>query len=201
MDSEKTIYNYMEATPVSITLPGCSFTLLAPGGPWHESSTPQAAVLLLLCFDRESPYTILTRRGESLPRHAGQISLPGGTRSAGDTNPESTALREAAEETALRSSAVEILGRLPLVTVGSGYEVVPVVAATYQAHTLVSQPGEVEEIIECPLHAMLDPGRYRPDSYIRNGIKRDFLVFDLEEYYVWGATAKILHSLASVVKS
>jgi 8-oxo-dGTP pyrophosphatase MutT (NUDIX family) len=176
-------------------MPVPRFNLQAAGAGWQEGVHPQAAVLLLICLDTARPYTILTRRSPDLLHHAGQISLPGGKRAGIDENPEMTALREAVEETGLDAGKIRLLGRLPQVSVSSGFEITPVVASTTTSHTLVAQPGEVDEIITCPLDLVLH-GDYRRESHEKDGFRREFLVLDFESHRIWGATARILHSLA-----
>jgi 8-oxo-dGTP pyrophosphatase MutT (NUDIX family) len=179
-------------------IPG--FKLLSTGSRWEQTPHPQAAVLLLICLDTPEPYTLLTRRSPGLTHHAGQISLPGGKRTATDPDPEMTALREAAEETGVTLQHIDLLGRLPRVTVSSGFEITPVVATSAVTHTLVAQPGEVEEIITCPLDLVLH-GHYRRESLTRDGIVRDFLVLDHNGHRIWGATARILYSLAQASRA
>lgn len=157
----------------------------------------QAAVLVLLCPGANGPVTILTRRSEHLPQHAGQISFPGGRVHRDDASLEATALREAVEETGLDPAGVVLLGRLPLTVVASsGFEITPVVAWTALRPLWRPDPREVAELIECPLELALDPAAYREGSLVRDGVKRDFWYIEFATHHVWGATARILRSLA-----
>ncbi len=153
-------------------------------------------MLLLLFAGSAGPATILTRRSNVLPLHAGQICLPGGRVHPDDASLEVTALREANEETGLDSALVQVLGRLPGTLVSSGIEVMPVVGWMAGRPVLVAEPREVVELIECPLSVVLDPASYRLDSMVSNNIKREFYFLEFDGYYVWGATARILRSLA-----
>ncbi|HEY0962758.1 MAG TPA: CoA pyrophosphatase [Pseudomonadales bacterium] len=165
-----------------------------------RSSAPphlQAAVLVLLCPGVAEPVTILTRRSEDLPQHAGQISFPGGRVHGDDASLEATALREAIEETALDPSGLVLLGRLPVTVVqSSGFEITPVVAWTALRPQLRADPREVAELIECPLKLALDPALYRTGSLERDGQRREFWYIEFGGHHVWGATARILRSLA-----
>jgi 8-oxo-dGTP pyrophosphatase MutT (NUDIX family) len=157
----------------------------------------QAAVLVLLCPGEYGPVTILTRRSEELPNHAGQISFPGGRVHRDDASLEATALREAVEETGLDPSRVSILGRLPVTIVASsGFAVMPVVAWAERRPQLTPDPREVAELIDCPLALALDPSAYRTGSLMRDGVTREFWYIEFGTHYVWGATARILRSLA-----
>jgi 8-oxo-dGTP pyrophosphatase MutT (NUDIX family) len=156
----------------------------------------RAAVLLLLCRQPQ-PLTCLTLRSMELPTHAGQISLPGGLVAATDSSMEATALREAREETALDPQCVQLLGRLPEVEVVSGVVITPVVGWTPEWPALKADPREVAELIPCPLQTVLDLSRYRRESLQRQGQRREFWVVDVGPHRVWGATAAILHALAT----
>lgn len=161
------------------------------------SFAPQAAVLVLLCPGRTEPVTILTRRSEQTPHHAGQISFPGGRVHHDDAGLEATALREAAEETGLNPSRVSILGQLPVTLVpSSGFAITPIVAWAETRLHLEPNPREVAELIDCPLAVALDPTAYRTGTQVRDGITREFWYIEFDGYHVWGATARILRSLA-----
>ncbi len=90
---------------------------------------PLAAVLAALYEDEDGLVRIvLTKRPDTMPTHAGHISLPGGRAHPSDRGPVDTALREAHEEVGIEPSSVEILGFLPPIdTVEFKPWVVPVV--------------------------------------------------------------------------
>lgn len=155
-----------------------------------------AAVLILVIPGDTSPEIILTRRSDKLPNHAGQISFPGGTVEESDNDPCQTALREAREEIALPESDVEILGILDVTLLPSGFAVAPVLGVTESQPSLQANPGEVEEIFSIPLPLVCDLGQYRQDVLERDGNRREFYYLDYEGRYIWGATAKMLRSLA-----
>lgn len=173
--------------------------LLQPAGCTPSSAPPhlQSAVLVLLCPGVTEPVTILTRRSDDLPQHAGQISFPGGRVHPDDESAEATALREAIEETALDPAQVVLLGRLPVTVVQSSrFEIVPVVAWSATRPQLRADPREVAELIEFPLKLALDPLAYRTGSLERDGQRREFWYIEFAGHHVWGATARILRSLA-----
>lgn len=160
----------------------------------------QAAVLVLLCPGTMEPVTILTRRSEHLPQHAGQISFPGGRVHHSDLSLEATALREAIEETGLDPAGVVVLGRLPVTVVpSSGFAITPIVAWADARPQWRPDPREVAELIECPLALALDPASYKTGSMVRDGINREFWYVEFDGHHVWGATARILRSLALVL--
>ena len=163
-------------------------------------NTAQAAVLLLIYADGADLFIPLTVRTNDLPVHAGQICLPGGRFHISDLGLEQTALREAHEEIGVRLDSSNVLGCLPVITTISGFEVTPVVAWTSSRPTFRPEPREVDNLIALPLELALDVAQYKQDSIIENGLKRDFCFIEFGEYYIWGATARILRSLASLLQ-
>ena len=69
-----------------------------------EEARPTAitpAAVLVAVVDRPEPTVILTARPETMRKHPGQISFPGGRIDPGDDGPVAAALREAEEEIGL----------------------------------------------------------------------------------------------------
>lgn len=164
--------------------------------PELQAKQRHAAVLILLAPSKAGPELIFTRRSESLSRHAGQISFPGGTVDADDPDPIQTALRESEEEIGLISQNVDILGTMEWYVMPSGFVVLPVIGQLLQSQSFVANPAEVVEIFSIPLQTLLDVKLYKSDTMTRKGIKRRFYYFEFKEHYVWGATAGMLRSLA-----
>ena len=61
----------------------------------------KAAVLMLFYPKNEELHVLLTKRTEDVEHHKGQISFPGGSRDAADSDIVVTALRECEEEIGL----------------------------------------------------------------------------------------------------
>jgi 8-oxo-dGTP pyrophosphatase MutT (NUDIX family) len=160
-----------------------------------------AAVLILVVQGLDEPEIILTRRSANLSNHAGQISFPGGTVEDADIDPVFTALREASEEIDLQKNDVEILGILNTTTLPSGFAVSPVLAVMHSSPVLTANPDEVDEIFSIPLSLICDLSLYGQDSLTRDGIRREFYFLNYEEYYIWGATAKMLRTLAKILNT
>src|ERR1700759_4884790 len=59
------------------------------------------AAVLLPVVERPEPVLLFTRRTQTLARHSGQVSFPGGRCEEGDLTPVETALRETFEETGI----------------------------------------------------------------------------------------------------
>ncbi|MBW7920510.1 MAG: CoA pyrophosphatase [Rubellimicrobium sp.] len=155
-----------------------------------------AGVLIGVETTGAEPAVILTRRALHLRHHPGQIALPGGGREAGDSDAAATALREAQEEIGLPAASARILGTLPAHETVTGFSVTPVVALITRPFTVTPQAGEVEETFRVPLAHLLDLRRYRIEGRVWAGRMRHYPVVPWGPYYIWGATARILHGLA-----
>ena len=150
-----------------------------------------AAVLVALVA-RNEPTLLFTERTAHLPRHAGQISFPGGRANEGDVSLIQTALRETEEETGITADFVTIAGFLDPHTIGSGYAILPVVGVLREGFSLKIDPTEVANVFEVPLSFLLDPANVRRESREFNGHTRSFYAITYEGRYIWGATAAML---------
>lgn len=153
------------------------------------------AAVLVPIVERPQPGLILTRRRDGLRRHAGEISFPGGRLDPCDADEVACALREAHEEIALPPAAVEVLGRLDPIIVGTGYIVTPVVGVVPPDLPLVAQEDEVAGILEAPLAHVASPAHQRLETAHFAGQERSFYVIDWADVRIWGATARMLVEL------
>ena len=157
-----------------------------------------AAVLVLLVA-RDEPWMVFTRRTAHLKDHAGQISFPGGRVDEADAHAEATALRETEEETGIDPDAIELLGRLPQYTTGTGYLITPVVGWARAAPRYRPDPSEVEAVFEVPAAFVLDPRNHRCETAMYKGRMRRYYAIPYREHYIWGATAGMLVTLTRVL--
>ena len=157
----------------------------------------KAAVLLpLIVREPDRASLLFTRRTESLARHSGQVSFPGGRSEAGDLTPVQTALRETFEETGIAASHVIVAGYLDRYLTGTGFDIQPVVGLLGDGFVLTPDPREVAEIFEVPLAFLCDPANLRRESREIGGRRRSFYAFTYQSHEIWGATAAIVVSLA-----
>ncbi len=170
---------------------------LTPGARGVGGTLRPAAVLVALMPEAGGMRLLLTRRSARLRHHPGQIALPGGRRDADDPSLEATALREAQEEIGLDPDRVEILGRLNPHETVTGFAVTPVVGRLRAPFRPVPEEGEVAEVFAVPLAHVTEPARYRIERRRWRGTWRNYYVVPWGPYYIWGATARILHGLAS----
>ena len=160
--------------------------------PREQTEAVEASVLIPLIV-HEEPKLLFTRRTETLSRHSGQVSFPGGRRDPGDVTPVETALRETMEETGIAPAFVSVAGFLPRYRTGTGFNILPVVGVVREGFALAPDPREVAEIFQVPLSFFLDPVNLRRESRQIGGSLRHFYAFRPEPHYIWGATAAILN--------
>ena len=157
----------------------------------------KAAVLLpVILREQGDPTLLFTRRTDSLARHSGQISFPGGRSEDGDPSPAQTALRETFEETGIAPGFVTVAGYLGRYLTGTGFDIQPVVGLLTDGFSLSPDPREVAEIFEVPLAFLCDPANRRRESRQIGARRREFYAFTYQSHEIWGATAAIAVDLA-----
>lgn len=159
-----------------------------------------AAVLIPLYVREKALWTLLTKRTDLVEHHKGQISFPGGGKHAADANLWETAVRETEEEIGVARKGVRILGALPRLVTITDFEVSPFVGAIPYPVAFVPRPGEVESIIEVPLSYLLDPMVVEERAVKWKGKDVMTLVYHYRGHAIWGATARILTDLLTVMR-
>ena len=180
-------------------LPGAKAQALMgprPRREWPENFNParvrHAAGLLLVFPLAQEAHIVLTVRADTLGRHGGQVSLPGGVAEPGETYPQA-ALREAHEEIALAPEAVRLLGPLTPVDIPvSGFRLHPILAAVDARPFLTPSDGEVARILEVGVDELSDPRDGRRLTVSREGGNIVAPAFGIAGTTIWGATAMVL---------
>jgi 8-oxo-dGTP pyrophosphatase MutT (NUDIX family) len=153
-----------------------------------------ASVLVPLVERGAGLSVILTRRATRLKHHPGQVAFPGGKQDAADPTPLAAALREAREEIGL--AEVAILGALDRHETVTGFAVSPFVGLVTAGFRPVIDRGEVDEVFEVPASFLLDPGNFQIHARPWQGVLRRYYVIPWGPHYIWGATARMLRTLA-----
>jgi 8-oxo-dGTP pyrophosphatase MutT (NUDIX family) len=157
-------------------------------------ATVAAAVLVPLHVTHGVVHAVFTERRHDLPRHAGEISFPGGRRDPEDPDLIATALREAHEEVGLPPDAVELIGALePTPTVVSGYAIYPFVGLIPSNFKWTPSDAEVAQVIDLPLAAVA--AGYGRRRLRRRGMALLTDTYVVDGHMVWGATARIVSDL------
>ena len=154
------------------------------------------AAVLVAIVERVHPTVILTLRPETMRKHPGQISFPGGRIDPGDADEIAAALREAQEEIGLPPASVEVLGVADRYRTVTGFEVTPVLGIVPPDLPLTPHPGEVAALFEAPLHYLLDPEHQRVKTAEWRGRQRRYYEIEWEGRRIWGATAAMIVNLS-----
>jgi 8-oxo-dGTP pyrophosphatase MutT (NUDIX family) len=166
-----------------------------------------SAVLVPLFEEASEARLVLTRRSTDLRTHQGQVSFPGGRLDEGE-DAVGAALRESFEEIGLDPAVVTTVGWLhPLLTMVSASFILPVLGVLDGRPGYVVNHDEVERVFDVALSELADPEifheeRWRiPGRAVTSSEDGSFPVwfFEISGELIWGATARMLHELLSVV--
>lgn len=160
----------------------------------------RSAVLVPVFEDDGEAWMVLTRRSQHLRNHRGEVSFPGGRQDDGEALVD-TAQREAWEEIGLRPDDVDVVAELDhLITISSRSAVVPYVGVLPgRPLDLRPNPDEVELILTLPFRELLHDDTYHGELWDLWGAEREMAFFRVEGDTIWGATARILHGLLSLI--
>ena len=183
----------------SDSLPRLRARLDADARPRPDPADRLAAVLVPVVWG-ERPSVVFTRRADELPRHAGEISFPGGLAEPQDAGALATALREADEELGIDARRVRVLGALsPIHTVVSGILIVPFVGILDGTGRFAPDPGEIAEVLEFPVDVLAAAEAtvaWQLDDHVYEGF-----AYEVDGHTIWGATARMLHELLDHLRS
>lgn len=164
--------------------------------PVHASPS---AVLISLFADARGPSVILTRRSQHLSTHQGQVAFPGGRVEPGET-PWQAAVRETYEEIGIDVARARRLGELAAHrTVSSQSHIVPYVAELPSAPDKFVTNDEVDRVFSVPLADLARPDTFVQEHWVFADREVVVPMFYLDDETVWGATARMLHELITLV--
>jgi 8-oxo-dGTP pyrophosphatase MutT (NUDIX family) len=199
-----------QAGPVPVDIG--SDRVLGPTILINESHAPadrvvNAAVLALLFDEDGEARLLLTKRASTLRSHKGEVSFPGGRLEVGE-DASGAALRETYEEVGVNPSSVTVMGWIhPVLTMLSASLIMPIVGRAESRPAVRASPAEVERVFDVSLRQLADPEVFHEERWgipgrdIPGSPDNTFAVwfFEVEGEMVWGATARMIHELLSVV--
>ena len=160
-----------------------------------------AAVLVPLFRKEGRQHVLLTKRSDFVEHHRGEISFPGGKRDPEDTDLQSCALRETAEELGVAPEHVRILGELDdFYTVATHFHVVPFVGSIPYPYDFQLSSREIAGLVGPPLEIFFDPSRRSEDIWLWEGREISVISYHWEGHTIWGATARILKHFAELLE-
>lgn len=161
-----------------------------------------AAVLVPLFYDGKEYRVLLTQRSNKVLHHKGQISFPGGKPHKADTSLLDTAIRESWEEIGLNPGDVEIIGELDdTPTRTSGFSISPFIALIPYPYTFTRNPYEIDDILDVPLSALMDPSHCKQNVVDDDGESITASTYEYNGRIIWGATANIIKQLLDTLKA
>ena len=168
--------------------------------PPEDSDPRRGAVLMLFGEGEWGPDLLLTERAHHMRSHPAQISFPGGSIDPGETAREA-ALREAAEETGLDPSGVDVFAELPeLWLPPSNFAVTPLLAWWESESPVgVVDPDEVHEVLRVPISELVGPDHRIRVEHPSGWVGPGYLVGEDKDRVLWGFTAGIIARLFDFV--
>lgn len=162
----------------------------------------QSSILIALYPVNEQLHTVFIQRNIYNGHHSGQISFPGGQYEKSDASLTDTALREAREEVGIRPENVQILGKLSQLYIPpSNFMVLPVVGYLPEAPHFIPDPTEVADIIEIPLHQLMDQKNIHSGQFtMPDNQQITAPCFKVNGHIIWGATAMIIGELITLLE-
>ena len=167
----------------------------------YKNFTKSAVLCLLISNDTKNTLDIvLTKRSEHLKHHKGQISFPGGKLEPKDKGDfQQCAYREAYEEIGFEKNKAIYLGKLNKYITGSGFLIQPIVVLLDEVQNFIINRQEVTSILHFPINYLLSANVVNK-VYLDKDHNKYFLNIYWKKNKIWGATAKILIDLISLLK-
>ncbi|WP_432476259.1 NUDIX hydrolase [Nocardioides sp. GXQ0305] len=168
--------------------------------PPDDTDPRRGAVLVLFGEGDRGPDLLLTERAHHMRSHPGQVSFPGG-RIEPDETPREAALREAAEETGLDPTGVDVFAELPeLWLPPSNFAVTPVLGWWERESAVwAAQPDEVHEVHRVPVSELSGPHHRISVRHPSGWIGPGYLIGPDNDRVLWGFTAGIIARLFDYV--
>lgn len=165
--------------------------------PLHFSSpSRKSSVGIIISKQKHMNMIILTKRNSNLSNHAGEISFPGGTYDAEDGDLFTTCVREIKEELNLDLNRNHCIGQLDDVWTLTGYLIRPFVFIENNVVVNQFNKDEIESVLEVPT-SFIASNKNHQIKYYKNRLWNSY-TYNFKGHNIWGATANILNTLASL---
>src|SRR4051812_45966722 len=166
-----------------------------------DGFAPAAGLVPVVTEPGQPDRLLFTERRHDLSTHAGQIAFPGGKQDAEDADHAACAVRETSEELGIEPAAVEVLGLLDDVPTPTRFVITPVVARLRGPLVLRPNPAEVASVFAAELDALADPSRYTANgNRIFLGITYEMHEYRWEPHRIWGATARMVYQVMTLMR-
>jgi len=164
--------------------------------PLSELDENELASVLIIIYGNV-PFIIMTEKAKTLKVHAGEIAFPGGKWYAKDQDLLETAIRETKEELCLDVSKENVVGQLnSVITLNSRYRITPFIAILDAVPSLAAN-SEVESILHIPLASFLNT--MDEDDLPEHRSIKEMYTFTFEKHNVWGASARMLKQINTLL--
>lgn len=166
-------------------------------------TTPKKAAVMMLFYPKNcQTHLALILRTSYNGVHSSQIAFPGGKVENDDIDLQHTALRETHEEIGIASNLINIVRSFTEVYIPpSNFMVYPFMGYSCNELQFTLQKEEVAGMVEFPLVDFLD------DNILKSKTMKtsyagsiDVPGFQVNEHFIWGATAMILSELKETLK-
>lgn len=165
----------------------------------YPKGLKKAAVLCLFYRKDTAIHFLLMKRTASNFAHSKQISFPGGSIDANETEVQA-ALRELHEEIGIQISDANIIGKLSNIYIPiSNFKVFPFLAYIPKLPPVVLSEEEVDYIIEVKLSDLQNDALVKEKMMATKFGELPIKYFDFAGEVVWGATAVILSELKQIL--
>lgn len=158
-----------------------------------------SAVLMPIFSENQELKFILTKRTESLKRHRGEISFPGGRKDKRDKSLEETALRETDEEIGVAREKIKIIGRLDDLFTITRYIITPFIGVITEKVKCIPNGTEVAELLYIPFEVFLHKEKFAERNIPQNGTNFPVYYYYWNNYEIWGASAHIINQFMEII--
>lgn len=165
--------------------------------------TPKQAAVMMLFYPKNfQTHLALILRTSYNGVHSSQIAFPGGKVELYDSDLKQTALRETHEEIGIHPNSINVIRAFTEVYIPpSNFMVYPFLGYSHEELQFVLQEDEVAGMVEFPLADFINDSILKTSSIKTSyADTMDVPGFQVNEHFIWGATAMMLSELKDTLK-